>query len=85
MLERRSRKTHGACVQHHSSIWPSSVRRGDAALRLDIALVHRLGVELALDDHVGLGEAGLDVADAELERSTTLVGLSASLTPLVRM
>src|SRR5262249_32019437 len=41
--------------------------RGDAALRLDIALVHRLGVVFALDDDVGFRETLLDVADAEIE------------------
>ena len=39
---------------------------GDAGLRLDIALVHGLGVEGALDDDVRLGEARLDIAHAKL-------------------
>ena len=38
-----------------------------AGLRLDIALVHRLGVELALDDHLGLRESRGDVAAAVLQ------------------
>jgi hypothetical protein len=36
-------------------------------VRLDVALVHRRGLELALDDHVGLLEAGLDVAQVDLD------------------
>ena len=41
-------------------------RRGrQAGMRLDIGLVHRLGGVVALDDHLGLGEAGLDVALGE--------------------
>jgi hypothetical protein len=32
---------------------------------LDIALVDRLGLELTLDHHVGLGEAFVDVAPGE--------------------
>ena len=47
-------------------------------MRLDIALMRRLGLELALDDDVGLGEAGLDVAMAELAAPATLDGFSAS-------
>ena len=35
----------------------------DRGLRLDVALVRRLGAELALDDDVGLGETGVDVAE----------------------
>ena len=38
-------------------------------MRLDVALVHRLGGVAALDDHVGLLEAGLDVALVELRRA----------------
>ena len=38
---------------------------GDAGLGLDIALVHGLGVEFALDDDVGLGEPGIDIAHGE--------------------
>ena len=40
---------------------------GDAGVRLDVALVHGLGGELALDDDVGLLEAGRDVAQHELD------------------
>ena len=40
---------------------------GDAALRLDIALVHGLGIVFALDDHVGFGEARVGVAHREVE------------------
>ena len=40
---------------------------GDAALGLDIALVHRLGIVFALDHHIGFGEAGLHVAHPEVE------------------
>ena len=39
----------------------------EAGVRLDVALVHRLGPEAALDDDLGLGEAGLDVAQLVLE------------------
>ena len=40
---------------------------GDRGLRLDIALMDRLGVEFALDDQIGLGESRLDVAGRELD------------------
>ena len=43
------------------------VPAGQAGVRLDIGLVHRGGLELLLDHHVGLGEAGVEVADLELE------------------
>ena len=36
-------------------------------MRLDVALVHRLGLEAALDDDVGRSEPGLDVAQCVLE------------------
>ena len=36
-------------------------------VRLDVALMHRLGAELALDDYVGVLEALLDVAHLEKE------------------
>jgi hypothetical protein len=36
-------------------------------MRLDVALVHRLGVELALNHDIGLGEAGGDVPERELD------------------
>ena len=51
-------------------------RRGDAALRLDVALMHRLGVEFTLDDHVGLGEALRDVAHVEIELLDHVRGLA---------
>ena len=38
-----------------------------AGVRLDVALVHRLGRERALDDEIGLLEAGGDVAQHELD------------------
>ena len=42
------------------------IEAGDAALRLDIGLMHRRGLERHLDDLVGRREAGLDVAEIEL-------------------
>ena len=38
-----------------------------AGVRLDIGLMHRRGLELLLDDHIGLGKAGIDIADLELD------------------
>ena len=40
---------------------------GDRGVRLDIALVHRGGLELLLDDEIGLGKPGREVADLEFE------------------
>ena len=40
---------------------------GDAGVRLDVALVNRLGGELVLDDSVGFGETGVGVAELELK------------------
>ena len=40
---------------------------GQGGVRLDVALVDRRGLELALDDDVGLLEAGLDVAQGDLD------------------
>ena len=40
---------------------------GDAGMGLDIALVHGLGLERALDDQVGGGEALVDVAERDLD------------------
>src|SRR5262249_17808454 len=51
----------------------------DAALRLDIALVHRLGVVFVLDDDVGLLEARLGVAHGEVEPLAHVRGLVAPL------
>ena len=62
-------------VEHQSSAWPSLGDAGDAGVRLDVALVHRLGVNVALDDDVGLGEAGREVACANSMRLATLDGL----------
>ena len=39
----------------------------EAGVRLDIALMHGLGLEAALDDDLGRGEAGFDVAQLVLE------------------
>ena len=44
-------------------------------MRLDVALVHGLGVELALDHDVGLGEALLHVAERELDPLGDVRGL----------
>jgi len=44
---------------------------------LDIALMHRGGLELVLGDHVGLGPAGTEIADLEfapLRKFGCLVG-----------
>ena len=55
-------------------------------MRLDIALVHRGGLEFLLDDDVGLGEAGIEVADLNSSRFETLDGLvGAGSTPRVIM
>jgi hypothetical protein len=54
--------------------------RGQRGVRLDVALVDRRRLELALDDDVGLGEAGLDVAQHDLDALgdvRRLVGLRA--------
>src|SRR3982074_56785 len=40
--------------------------RGQRRVGLDVALVHGRGLELALDDHVGLLEARVDVAEHDL-------------------
>jgi hypothetical protein len=48
---------------------------GEAGVRLDIALVRRLGLEGALDDDVGLLEAGRDIAMAELVAAHDVGGL----------
>ena len=42
------------------------VEARDAALRLDIGLMHRRGLERHFDDLVGRREPGLDVAEIEL-------------------
>ena len=42
---------------------PVGIDAHAAGMRLDIALMHRGGLELLLDDHVGLGEAGIEIAD----------------------
>ena len=46
---------------------PVGIDAHAAGMRLDIALMHRGGLELLLDDHVGLGEAGIEIADLEFE------------------
>ena len=53
----------------NSSAWPSSRYAGDAGMGLDIGLMHRLGVELALDDHRVrlLRNRLVDVAERELD------------------
>ncbi len=43
-----------------------------AGMRLDMALVHRLGLEAALDDHPGLPEARLDVTQLVPERGPAI-------------
>src|SRR5262249_37138185 len=53
--------------------------RGDAALRLDIALVHRLGVVFALDDDVSFRKTLLHVANAEIESLDHVRGLVGAL------
>ena len=64
----------GADVAHHEMALGAAPElalavgadAGEAGMRLDIALMGRLGLEAALDDDVGLGEALLDIAMAEL-------------------
>src|SRR5438034_24192 len=46
---------------------PIRVDPDAAGMRLDIALVHRRGFELLLDDDGGLGPAGIEIADLEFE------------------
>ena len=50
----------------------------DAGVRLDVALMHGLGLEVALDDDVGSGEAGIAVAELVLERAGDVGGGSRS-------
>ncbi len=47
----------------------------DAALRLDIGLMHRRGLERHLDDFVGRREPGLDVTEIELVALGDIRGL----------
>ena len=57
---------------------------GGGDVGLDVALVHGLGLELALDDDVGLGEALLDIADRVLDVSgniTLHAGIVAASEP----
>ena len=44
-------------------------------MRLDIALVHRLGRVAPLDDDIGLGEPGLDIALGEADHLGDVGGL----------
>ena len=57
------RALRAAPDQHAAIVVP---QRG-GGVRLDVALVDRGGVEFALDDHVGFGEALLDIAHAIAE------------------
>ena len=60
---------------------------GDAdqtGVRLDVALVDGLGAEAALDDHVGLGEACVDVTQLVLEGSGDVGGLALELDEVVQ-
>ena len=80
-MTRMLRDVHAAAARAQSARtmnWPwvelqivalPSADADQAGMRLDIALVHGLGLEAALDDHVGLLEAGLDVAELELDRA----------------
>ena len=40
---------------------------GDGGVRLDIGLVHRGSFEFLLDDEIGFGKAGVEIADLEFE------------------
>ena len=51
------------------------VDAGDRGVRLDVGLVDRRGLELLLDDHVGLGKAGVEIADREFEPLGNVGGL----------
>ena len=51
------------------------IEAGDAGMRLDIGLVHRRGLELLVDDLVGLGKACIRVADLELDPLRDIRGL----------
>jgi hypothetical protein len=46
----------------------------EAGMRLDVALVHRLGLEAALDDDFGRSEPGLDVAQRVLKLAGDIGG-----------
>ena len=80
-------RAHGA---HHELALAGAPDRGlavgrdrdQAGMRLDIALVHRLRREAALDDDLGLLEARRDVALLVLEAPAMFDGLSPS-TPSV--
>ena len=48
---------------------------GQGGVRLDVALMDRRGLELALDDDIGLLEAGLDVAQGDLDALGDVGGL----------
>ena len=50
---------------------------------LDIALMHRPGREVPLDDDIGLGEAGLDVALGVLDGARDVRGLAVERHPVV--
>ena len=64
----------GRHVAHHEVALAAAPDGGAPILRdadnagvgLDIALMHGLGFETALDDHLGRGEAGLDVTECML-------------------
>ena len=53
-------------------------------MRLDIALMHRPGVEASLDDHVGLFEAGLDIAQLVLKRAGNIRRFAFELDEVVQ-
>ena len=53
-------------------------------MRLDVALVHGLGLEAAFDHHLGLGEAGLDVAQLDLELAGDVGGLAVEADVVVQ-
>ena len=50
-------------------------------MRLDITLVHHHGVELALDDDIGLFEALCDIALLELQAARYIAGLAGIRAP----
>ena len=74
IADRHAEQFRGQCADHEMPLARGpdlgltvGVEAGDAGMRLDIGLVHRRGLELLVDDLVGLGKAGLRVADLELD------------------
>ena len=89
LRDARQQRRHGA---HHElplgrrpDRHPPIRRVGHGAgMRFDVALVHRARLEGALDDDVGLGEAGLHVAGLEHHGAGDVRRLALELVPLMQ-